>query len=46
VDAQLVLVILGQQLDLEIHVLRSPVLVRDILALLGLVLVLLDMKVR
>ncbi len=45
VDAQLVLEILGQQLDLEIHVLRSPALVRHILVLLGLVLALLDMKV-
>ena len=46
VDAQLVLEILGQKLDLEIHVLRSPALVRHILVLLGLVLVLLDMEVQ
>ena len=43
-DAQLVLERLGQQLETEIHVLRSPALV-DMLVLLGLVLALLDMKV-
>ena len=45
-DAQLVLAILGLLLDLEIHVLRSPVLVWDIQGLLGLVLALLDMEVQ
>ncbi len=44
-DAQLVLEVLGQQLETETHVLRSPVLDRDMLVLLGLVLALLDMKV-
>ena len=43
-DVQLVLEILGQQLETETHVLRSPALV-DMLALLGLVLALLDMQV-
>ena len=42
-DVQLVLELLGLQLETEIHVLRSPALV-DTLVLLGLVLAPLDMK--
>jgi len=44
-DVKLVLVILGQQLETEIHVLLSPVVDRAILVLLDLVLALLDMEV-